>query len=474
MGNVKGDFMRRRVLIGKAGSASRRPSIIALAAILLFASIFVGNAGFSQMTDEEPVTAEEDTLAAAEEDTTMAPEEQEPMILIESPPPHQDFLTGEVLISNMFYESDLREALRDVSIQAGVSIITDETVGGFVTMEIVDLPLEETLRRLLAPGGFTFKKMDGYYLVGAPYPDNPSFALLTVTERIRPNYLKAMEVPALVSDFYKPFLKVDNATNILVISASPEIISRLKEDLAEIDVPPIQVMIEALVTEFSSDLMRNIGIDWRVIGRGPDYAFSLVSLLTGLADSSFVLSVTSPDQKTGKLTYDLTSTIHALSETGQVKIHANPRVATLDGRSAAIFLGAEEYYEIITGPVTYPYTRLEMIKSGITLKVTPFVANNGDITVEIEPEVSDVVGKGSTNLPIVTKRSVVTQVRVKDGQTIAIGGLVQKSERKSAVKIPILGDIPILGYLFSYHTPQVAEKEVWVFITPHILKDGER
>lgn len=462
---IKGDSMRRSVLRGIASSASRRPSIIVIAAVLLFASMFIGSAGLSQIPDEELSTAADDTVAV--------PEEEVPLTLVEPPPQRGDFMAGEVLVSNVFYESDLREALRDISIQAGVSIITDETVGGFVTVEIVDLPLEEALRRLLAPGGFTFKKMDGYYLVGAPYPDNPSFALLTTTERIRPSYLKAAEVPELLSDFYKPFIKVDPASNILVISASPEIIQRLREDLAKIDVPPTQVMIEALVTEFSNSVMRNIGVDWRVIGSGPDYAFSLVSLLSGKIDSTFVISVTSPGQKMGEVTYDLTSTIHALTETGQVKIHANPRVATLDGRPAAIFLGAEEYYEIITGPVTYPYTRLEMIKSGITLKVTPFVADNGDITVEIEPEVSDVVGKGSTNLPIVTKRSVVTQVRVKDGQTIAIGGLVHKTERKNAVKIPILGDIPILGYFFSYQTPQTSENEVWVFITPHILKDGE-
>jgi type II secretory pathway component GspD/PulD (secretin) len=375
-----------------------------------------------------------------------------------------------ILITNVFYESDIRDALRDISVQAGIPIVTDPTVQGFVSLEVEDVPLEECLRRILAPGGYTFRKMEGYYLVGAAYPENPSFALLSRTKHIKPNYLTADVVPNLLSSFYEPFVKVDETTNTIVVTSSPEIIERLLEDLAEIDVPPRQVMIEALVTEFSKNAMRQTGVDWRVIGSGPDYTFSLLSLLTDRSDSTMLLSLTKPDMETGNLKYDLTATIQALAETGEVTVHANPRVVTLDGRPATIFLGQEEYYEIITGPVTYPYARLEMIKIGITLKIKPFVAENGDITVLIEPEVSDVIGKGATNLPVVTKRSVATQVRVKDGETITIGGLIHRTETKRVTKIPLLGDIPILGYFFSSTTPETDETEVVVFITPHLLE----
>jgi type II secretory pathway component GspD/PulD (secretin) len=379
--------------------------------------------------------------------------------------------TSEPLITNVFYETDIRDALRDISVQAGIPIVYDPSVQGFVSLEVYNLPLDECLRRLLAPGGFTFKKMEGYYLVGAAYPESPSFPLLSTAKRIKPGYVMAANVPELLSKFYEPFLNVDETTNTIVITASPEIIARFMEDLAEIDVPPKQVMIEALVTEFSKTAMKQLGVDWRVIGSGPDYVFGLSSLLTDRSDSSFILTLTRTGLEAGEATYDLTTTIQALAETGEVKVHANPRVATLDGQPATIFLGQEEYYEIVTGPVTYPYARLEMIKVGITLKIRPFCAENGDITVAIEPEVSDVVGKGATNLPVVFKRSVATQIRVKDGQTITIGGLIQKNERKRITKVPLLGDIPILGLLFSSTTPELDEREVVVFITPHILQE---
>ncbi len=380
---------------------------------------------------------------------------------------------SDIRISNVFYESDIRDALRDISVQAGIPIVADPSVQGFISLEVEDVPLEECLRRLLAPGGYTFREMEGYYLVGAAYPENPSFALLSTTRRIKPNYVKAADVPRLLSAFYDPFLKVNEATNTVVVTASPEIIERMLKDMAEIDVPPRQIMIEALVTEFSKTAMKELGVDWRVVGAGPDYTFSLVSLLAGRADSTFRVTMTRTGLEAGEATYDLTTTIQALVETGEVKVHANPRVATLDGQPASIFLGREEYYEIITGPVTYPYARLEMIKVGITLKIRPFVADNGDITVLIEPEVSEVVGKGATDLPVVTKRSVTTQVRVRDGETITIGGLIQRTERTRITKIPILGDIPILGYLFSSTRPESDENEVIVFITPRLLDEDQ-
>jgi|GEM_PF-219542 len=404
---------------------------------------------FSLRKKHNPVETTEETRSATEERTVLS----------------------EMLITNIFYETDIREVLRDISVQAEIPIVVDATVQGFVTLEVEDLPLEECLRRVLAPGGFTFKRMHGYYLVGAAYPDNPSFPLLSTTERIKPNYLKAAQVPTLLSTFYEPFLKIDEETNTIVVTASPEIIERIEEDLAEVDVPPKQVMIEALVTEFSKEAKRKLGLDWRVIGSGPDYAFSLVSLLTDRADSTLMLALTRTGAEYHRLRYDLWTTLQVLAEEGEVRVHANPRVVTLDGQAANIFLGKEEYYSIITGPVTYPYARLEMIKVGITLKIRPYVAGNGDITVEIEPEVSNVAGTGVTELPVVSKRSVSTKVRVKDGETITIGGLLQKSERETVVKIPLLGDIPFLGYLFRTTRTVVDETEAVVFITPHILRD---
>ncbi|HSI72261.1 MAG TPA: type II and III secretion system protein, partial [Fimbriimonas sp.] len=130
----------------------------------------------------------------------------------------------------------------------------------------------------------------------------------------------------------------------------------------------------------------------------------------------------------------------------------------------------ENYFEVVTGPATFAYTTLQTIKTGISLKMTPTIAGNGDITVILNPEVSDVVGQGKGGLPITTSRRASTTVRVRDGETIVIGGMTYANTRKRSNKIPILGDLPIIGQLFRANADEVIKTEVIIMITPHIVK----
>jgi type II secretory pathway component GspD/PulD (secretin) len=125
----------------------------------------------------------------------------------------------------------------------------------------------------------------------------------------------------------------------------------------------------------------------------------------------------------------------------------------------------------VTGPRSYPYTKLELIQVGITLEVTPYVSDNDEITVAIKPEVSDVTGQGASDLPVVSKRSVNTKLRVKNGETITVGGLTLKTENTRTTGVPFLSRIPILGYLFKQETVAVEERVIVVFITPRIIED---
>jgi type II secretory pathway component GspD/PulD (secretin) len=376
------------------------------------------------------------------------------------------------VVTNVFYESDIRQALSDIASQTGINIIADPSVGGYITLEVKDLPLEECLRRMLSPLGLTFKKMDGYYLVGSASPDNPSFALLSTTELVVPKYLKVREAARLLSSFYDPFIKVDEESNTLAITASPEIIDRVKEDLSKIDVPLRQVMIEAIVTEFSKEARKSLGIDASWLAEKDGRTLSIITPLGNITDSSLGISYNRSDIPYKNWIYDQKLSLKALIQDGKVKIRANPRVATLEGQKATIYIAKEEYYSIVTGPVTYPYTQLEKIMVGVSLNITPYLSDKNEITVEIVPEVSDVIGTGSAGLPVVSRRTVTTKVRVKEGETIIIGGLLQKNESTTRKKIPLLGDIPILGYLFSNTSKVVNENEVVIFITPHILNEA--
>jgi type IV pilus assembly protein PilQ len=371
----------------------------------------------------------------------------------------------------VFYENDIREALAAISSQSGINIIPDQTVYGFITMELVDVPFEEALRRILSPLGFTYRKMVGYYLVGSAYPDNPSFPLLSTTELVVPNYIKATSVPKLLSSFYQSFIKVDEENNTLTITASPEMIQRIRQDLAKIDVPPRQVMIEALVTEFSQEARKSMGLDASWLGAKDGRKLEVIFPVGDLLDSTLGIGYIRPDKEIEGWFGDFKVTLKALIQDGKVNIRANPRVATLEGQKATILIGKEEYHVIITGTTPYYYGHLEKITVGVSLYIVPYISDKEEITVEIQPEVSDVVGTGATGLPVVSKRAVSTKIRVKDGETIVIGGLLQKSETTNRRKVPLLGDIPILGYLFSRTDKKVDEIETVVFITPHILKE---
>jgi len=379
----------------------------------------------------------------------------------------------QLLITNVFYETELREALAAISAQSGINIIADQTVYGFITLELIDVPFEEALRRILVPLGFTFRKMVGYYLVGAAFPDNPSFPLLSVTKRIVPNYIKAVNVPRLLSHYYDPFIKVDTEANIVTITASPEVIERIMQDLALIDIPPRQVMIEAVITELSTEARKSLGIDASWFLEKGEKKLDVIFPVGDLLDSTLGLYFLTPRFEAEGWEGDFQSTLRALVQDGEIWVRANPRVATLEGQKATILIGKEEYYIIVTGGTTGPYYygQLERIPVGVSLTLVPYISDKEEITVEIQPEVSDVVGKGATGLPVVSRRTVSTKIRVKDGETIVIGGLLQKSETENRRKIPLLGDIPILGYLFSRTDRVVDEIETVIFITPHILRE---
>ena len=395
--------------------------------------------------------------------------------MAQADPPSSSGAGGnEILIDNVFYETDVRQAIADVAAQSGVNIIVDETVQGLITLEVIALPLDECLRRMLSPLGFTFRKMNGYYLVGSAYPDSPSFPLLSVTEIIPLNYIRAEDVPRSLSRFYDPFVKINDEMNTLTVTASPEILARIKEDLSIIDVPPRQVMIEALVTEFSKEARKSLGLDLGWFGTKGGKRWDVIIPLGDLLDSTLSIKYFRPGAEVRGWRGDFEGAVRALVQDGKANIRANPRVATLEGQKATILVGKEQYYVIVTGTGPYAYGQLERIPVGVSLVIAPYISGKGEITVEIQPEVSDVVGIGATGLPVVSKRAVSTKIRVKDGETIVIGGLLQKIESVTKRKIPLLGDIPILGLLFSRTEKRVDEVETVVFITPHILsEEGE-
>ncbi len=367
-------------------------------------------------------------------------------------------------VTNVFYETDIRQALADISSQTGVSIVPDNFVNGYVTVELVDTPLEVALDQLLSPLGFTYKKMKHYYLVGSTSMDSPSFALLSETKTVRPKYLSCQEVKKLLPSVYEKHLRLDSDTNTLTITAPQSTIRRFEDDLQRIDLPKTQIMIEAMVVEMSKATSRSFGFDWSWKNRDGDEMYRITKFPPSSIDSTFISEFT---KMTGA--FDLRVALRALATKGKADIRANPRVATIDGHPAEIRIAQEEYFSLIQGSVNFPYFTLEKIPTGITLQITPYLGESSEITVDIETEVSDVVGTGASELPVTNVRTVNTRIRVMNGETIAIGGLVSERERKDTNRVPFLGEIPVLGALFGHTSTMKEESEIMILIVPHIL-----
>jgi type IV pilus assembly protein PilQ len=368
------------------------------------------------------------------------------------------------LINNVFLETDIRSALQDVAQQAGVHIITDDSVRGTVSVDLKDVPLEATLKLLLMAGGYAYRKLDATtYLVGLCDPTSATFNLLSTTAVIPLRYIKASAVAdLLLSDYYKDYVKVDSKSNMVVVTGSQAIVDRVVADLARIDSPRPQVRIDAVVADVQTDRAREFLSTWHISSGVPNPENTRT-----LSFQDLTLGYTSLHMR------EVLLAISALVTKGIASVRAQPSVTTVDGEQAQIFVGREEYFSILSGGnAVYPYFQLQSIKSGITLAVQPRVIGDDLITLQFSPEVSDVIARGGQGLPVVNRRSVITTVRVKDGETVVVGGLASEILRKRRSGVPVLGDLPLIGGLFSSTTSSNDKSEVVVMLTPHIIRGG--
>lgn len=181
-------------------------------------------------------------------------------------------------------------------------------------------------------------------------------------------------------------------------------------------------------------------------------------------------------QNLGRLPTDFFFRIQALSQEGVVNVRSRPQISTLNGHEASIEIGTTQYFILrsttpLQSPnqiVTQESERFETIEANVSLQITPWVSSSGEVTTEIHPEFNTPVGNFNSEVPpTINSRILDSTVRLKDGETIILGGLIQDSETVNYNKIPILGDIPLLGQLFRNRSHDTSKSELIIFITPH-------
>ena len=267
----------------------------------------------------------------------------------------------------------------------------------------------------------------------------------------------------------------------LILTGSPATLDKAQLLLAQLDVAPKLVTINAMITELRSDVTDQLGIDWSSLGGktglvvGED-ANNPEAVVNTLGDET----VGAREFKVGKFfrsPLGIPATINALVTQKKAKILSNPTITLLDGRQATIHSGERIYYPQIVGytPLGGQIVQATQIDTGVTLAVNPRITPEGDIVMTLVPTVSDIAESRFAGYPTIVERSVVTTVRVKNGETLVLGGLVRDEMSVTTSKVPLLGDIPLIGdLLFKSRTKTPRHSEVLIFITPTVKENQPR
>ena len=412
----------------------------------------------------EPAPAEPSPPAPAVVETSPAPSAPS------TPAPAATTLppvgSGETLVTNSFFDTDLRQALSDVALQAGVTIMMDDSVSGFLTLELRGIPLERALRLMLLQGGYVYAEVEpGVYVVTAPDPKAPSYRLVAVTQVVPLVNASADSLAALLPERFKPFVKFDAVGNRAIVEAPRQLLEEVVAYLKSLDLRRGQVMIEAVVLETTEGTMQQ----YLPTFASGNFAGDIAGGILRYATSAGQLATGPQPPADTNVLIDL----RWLLENSRAVLRANPRIVALDGEQAEVEVGTQQYFSILTGSAAYAYTQLERIDATIKLTIKArVIQETGEIVCEIEPNVSDAAGTGTGGLPVITVRRAKSTVRIRDGEAIVIGGLLQDFESRQESRIPLLSDIPLLGQLFRSTKHTTATREIVILISPHIL-DGD-
>jgi len=421
---------------------------------------------------------------------------------------------GEKLSLN-FQNIEVRALLQVIADFTNFNVVTSDTVTGNVTLRLKDVPWDQALDIILQAKGLGLRKSGNVILI-APKDelaakekvDLEAKAQIANLEPVRTqsfqlNYTKAEEVAKGLSGqgtsgggaasrilSTRGSVISESRTNQLFVSDIPSKLEEIQAMIAKIDIPVRQVLIEARIVEAGDTFGRSLGVklgysNLPASGRvnvGGNY--SAIGYQTGQApqvDFSNTQFVNLP--AVGQNSYDaatfavslfgaaanrfLNLELSALEAEGKGKIVSSPRVVTADQVKALIEQGEELPYQTATSSGA---TALQFRKANLKLEVTPQITPEGNVILDVDVN-KDSVGRSTAAGFAIDTKHVRTQVLVENGGTVVIGGIFTQSDRSDVTKIPLLGDIPLLGNLFKTTNRSSAKTELLVFITPKVVSD---
>ena len=360
---------------------------------------------------------------------------------------------GDEGVSVFAVSADAHELLSKLARETDLPIIVDDTVDRKMTVNLVNKQPREILDTIVDTYGLSFAEVDGIYIFSEGIPNSPSSYLLSSIGCYTTQYVAAAQARELMPAFLTKYVKTNASQNSVVLSAPDPVLRRFQEDIEQFDKAPAQIMLDVLVIEFTN-------LDTETFSMRLGWSNSRLGLVTDslTGDLSFTAVADLPT--------DFYVWLDALVTERKARVHACPRVATVSGSSAEVFIGTQQYLEI---PVSGGGGG-NSINAGVSLDMWPLTGGTGEIILNIEEEISTLDATSAiTGLPEKTRRSASTTVRLRDGQTLIMGGLRQQESREVRSRIPILSDLPLVGELFKSKHIQETNVDLTIFVTARLL-----
>ena len=416
-------------------------------------------------------------------------------------------------ISLNFQDIPVRTVLQIIADFNNLNLVTTDSVSGNITLRLDGVPWEQALDLILKVRGLD-KRLDNNILLVAPADEiaarekqqlesrNQVADLAPLyTEYLQINYAKASEVAALLSSESTKLLSprgavsVDERTNVLVVKDTADVIGNVKRMLDILDIPVKQVVIEARMVTIDDGFDEALGVRWGVTktdGHGHGTSGTIEGN-DGAGNNDGSSTITRPGVEdrlnvnlpvtnaAGTLAFQvarlangtlLDLELSALEKESKAEIIASPRVTTANQKPALIEQGTEiPYVESSSSGAT----SVTFKKAVLSLKVTPQITPDNrvilDLTVTQDTK-GETVPTGTGDAVSINAQSITTQVLVNNGETLVLGGIYQQTIKNDVSKVPLLGDIPGLGYLFKKTTSENKKRELLIFVTPRIVTDA--
>ena len=409
--------------------------------------------------------------------------------------------------SLQFQEAEIAQAMDMLGQLSGENILLGKNVKGMVTANLQDVTIEEALSAILRSLGYVHLREGRFIFIvtSEEAATRQRLARKLITKIYRPNYISVSELQSLITPLLTQGISKIAITNppeagiaadaenaggdrltqrdALLVQDYAEVLLEIDAVMEEMDVPPLQVVIEAMIFSVRLDDSLDLGVNFALLGKnsksltvsGNGQTLNESSGFPGVDDTilppagQFIADAAG--LKFGFIQGDVSAFVEALENLSDTNLVAAPQLRVLNKHKAELIIGDRISYRTLAFNGTQTAENVQFLDSGTKLLFRPYISPDGMVRMEVHPERSSAVIDQQTGLPNQTTTEVTTNVMVRDGTTVVIGGLIEEQVVESYERVPLLGAMPVVGRVFRNKSESIVRSELIVLITPRIVRE---